>query len=461
MPSMRKEKHKQGWFSNYCGLGGYGIPQHAVDEICKTHDEDYDHILKQGKNPYMSFNWADEKMLNALRSVAPASKREFILKHTAQNLWRAKWAFLSNDESLSKKTDSAQATIGPRTPDRKRPVAPLISPVHKKMRRDQDEDGDVQMDTKAVAVHGGKKLAQEGGLGAQETPLIYHSPSFGLPETHTVVLPMTVWFSVAGLDSTLDTNCTLTMRATSPWDPIPTVPVSTADASRPVTIGAGTKQISVDPLTYASGALSYQKNVNGTFPKTWSGSEIPAWRDYFAALYEVYAVLGMHYRATIRTCSSDPGADITVMTATEAYGATSAGQKIPDTFNLAETYAWKGFRYYNVNNYDNDQAKRRDTLVVTGSYKPGQNRTNVRNDEDVKTWTATSSAPSLTENVKMFFAKSPLGVCPTTKIGCNVMLEMKYIVQFKDLKEQARWPRAGGTPAPFAQNLPTDILQTW
>ncbi|MCG0276764.1 MAG: hypothetical protein L5655_11555 [Thermosediminibacteraceae bacterium] len=455
---MRREKHKQGWFSNYCGLGGYGIPQHAVDEICKQHDDDYDHIQKQGKNPYLSFNWADEKMLNALRSVSPQSKREYILKHVSQNLWRAKWQFLSNDESLSKKTDSAQATIGPRTPESKKRVAPLISPVRKKMRR-QDEDGDEQMEasSKGAPVHGGNKSKTESGLGAQETPLIYHSPSFGLPETHTAVLPMTIWFSVAGLDSTLDTNSTLTIRGTSPYDPVSTVPVSIG--SRPATIAAGTKQIAVNPLSYAAGALSYPADANGTFPKTWAGTEIPAWRDYFARLYEVYAVLGMHYRATIRTACSDGGADLTVMTATEAYGATSSGQKIPETFNLAESYAWKGFKYYNINNFDNDQAGRKDTMVVTGSYKPGQNRTNVRNDEDVKTWTPMTNQPSLTENVKIFFAKSPLGVAPTTKVGCNVMLEIKYIVQFKDLKEQARWPQKDQTP--FAQNLPTDIIQTW
>ena len=175
-------------------------------------------------------------------------------------------------------------------------------------------------------------------------------------------------------------------------------------------------------------------------------------------MYESYAVLGMHYRLTVRMAGGDNGADVAIATATEAYGASSAGNQIPSDITLAEAQTYKGFRWFNLNQFDNDQAKRRDTLVITGSYRPGQNRTNVRNDEDVKTWTTVSAQPSLTENVKIFFWKSPLATQTLDRIGCNFMLEMKYIVQYKDLVTNFRWPRRTGQ-TDILQRVPADVIQ--
>lgn len=58
--------------SNYCGLGGYGIPQNEVDAICAEHDQDYEKIYKQHgyKAAYLEYNWADEKMARKLTKYA-------------------------------------------------------------------------------------------------------------------------------------------------------------------------------------------------------------------------------------------------------------------------------------------------------------------------------------------------------------------------------------------------------
>lgn len=81
-----------GLFSNYCGFGGSGIPQHTIDEICKEHDEDYASIQAQGQDPYWNFNWADQKMLDAINKVAHPSFKEELIREVASFVWHSKKA---------------------------------------------------------------------------------------------------------------------------------------------------------------------------------------------------------------------------------------------------------------------------------------------------------------------------------------------------------------------------------
>lgn len=99
MPGGRERDNEDSKLSlsNYCGLGGYGLPQHKIDKICKEHDEDYAFIQKQHGYwyPYIHANWADMDMLQQIQIVlqeegTDLSTRERIIAEVATKLWKYK-----------------------------------------------------------------------------------------------------------------------------------------------------------------------------------------------------------------------------------------------------------------------------------------------------------------------------------------------------------------------------------
>lgn len=271
---------------------------------------------------------------------------------------------------------------------------------------------------------------------SKETPISrYPSLTYGLQETHTTIIPWRTWFSVGYLDHADPVRAEFRLNAI--WDMmITTITAITAGSSigakglynRPVG-PAGATQANADfPLVPTTGAHT---------------AERPQWRDYWKEYYDYYTVLGCEYEITIKASGNNRGADIMVGTTLDSYSdtATSTGNVFPPLTPLYQAMAYKGMKWTTICGDNSEEDNGPSTKVIKGRYAPGMIKRNIVNDGDVKTWTKTDgSSPTLKDTLVLNFWKAPLNYSTPTQTCANVMVELKYIVQFKDLKLQARYP---------------------
>lgn len=364
-------------------------------------------------------------------------------------------------------------------------------------------------------------MARSGGGGgpnqvAKETPIILAKPTYGLQETHTTILPWTGWITAAGLDKRKPQQ--LKIRMNTPWDMIDatTSNIGTVDGVNVTTKGLYNRPI--DPSGKYSTSQQSRYPVEFT-NNTTEATERPAWRDYWSRLYEYYTVLGCEYEiilynpiqvkdvrlqiaqennrfVTGPTTITFPAiqqfidcgyynSDCVCAVQYDTYSATatSTGNVMPGT-NYEEIRAYPGIRWYPV--------KGGQKAVIKGTYKPGQAKRNVVNDGDVKTWTKTADGvpTSLSEILTLNFFMDPffnarqqdnyylnaagdMSSFEPQSTGANIRgavnmeINLKYIVQFKDLRQQARYPNTLTTDQDITQILNESIgssgsaLQSW
>lgn len=305
--------------------------------------------------------------------------------------------------------------------------------------------------------------ASSGGAGnpvSKETEVsTYPNLSYGLPETHTCILPWTGWLSVAKLKTSGPVQ--IRIRMNSPADMLD---CQTNDSSVGIQKGIYNQPIKED------GTLATAIDIDGvSFPETFTSNssadtkERPAWRAYFGALYEYYTVLGCEYKITINNPVSNIGASVIVGTQFDSYSDTAGqtGNVMPQTA-LSQMMTYKNIKW-DIIQYSRSEVPNRNNAVISGRYTPGQVKRNIQNDGDVKTWTSTGArdlqgtntdswaTPTLKDFLTLNFYKAPLGFHATT--GCNIQFELKYIVQFKDLRQQARYPNTATTDQDIVQTL--------
>lgn len=285
---------------------------------------------------------------------------------------------------------------------------------------------------------------------SKETPISrYPTLTYGLQETHTTILPWTGWASVPFTTTGVPTI--LELRMNTPYDFFITGVTQVAANITPAPITQGVYNKPIQPDGTILTAVAFPQGINNG-----TAVEQPAWRQYWGQLYEYYTVLGCEYKITIVNPVTTYGASGIIGQSYESYSTTAGatGNTTP-TSNLYDMMALKGMRFTVVD--ENGGTPLQNRTVIQGRYKPGQAHRNIVNDGDVKTWTKTdfdnvaAGLPTLTEILRLYFWR---GALATTNVGgCNMQIELKYIVQFKDLRANAKWPVSSGAGANIVTNL--------
>lgn len=163
-------------------------------------------------------------------------------------------------------------------------------------------------------------------------------------------------------------------------------------------------------------------------------------------MYSYYTVLGCEWELTGQSVwNTDAGIQI----AHDYYA--------PDTFPTA-TYSqmkqWKNLEWDYIPS-GKDATNGQSTRSIKGHYKRGQAKRDVKTDSLTETWTLTGSTPQLLEMIYFNFFPDPIGsweddIALRTLPSANFCMTLKYLVQFKDLKQTLRQPN-GATG-----NMPTE-----
>jgi hypothetical protein len=193
-------------------------------------------------------------------------------------------------------------------------------------------------------------------------------------------------------------------------------------------------------------SIDHDTDISKKFPITettlWGMAAWTNWQAW-AKMYQVYTVLKVHYKLTIHhpRSGTDNGAVIITTTESRTSGDNDENRTIRDG-NLYMYLGLENHTKYAVGPGSNDGSDKGSFTIIEGTYYPGMFKRNAINDSDVKTWNKISDAPDLIDTLFVGFFEDPLRAAGSTyrKQHLNCSLEMKAVVQFKDLKEPFRYP---------------------
>lgn len=327
------------------------------------------------------------------------------------------------------------------------------------------------------------EAARSGGGGghnapSKETPIsIPPTITYGLQETHTSIVTATGLGNifVNKPTTTFPNNWTpveLRFRLNSPHDWFTTTLTSSPTTGNPYSTGVYT---GIQPKLYqnvmpiattnqaanlSDGNLALDENT------IW-------WWTYWKKIYEYYTVLSCEYEIIMENIMALDGSDMAVAETKDAWKVGTSGNKTP-SFSVGRAIAQKGFKWHSVpggslvpgptavtltaqttptatpavqyaGNLEYVNVGPKQRTIIKGHFKPGSIKRNIQNDGDVRTWTMTAggTTPDLREELVLFCYKDCMEGSPTGQIiGANFRVNMKWIVQFKDLREATRYPGA-------------------
>lgn len=309
-------------------------------------------------------------------------------------------------------------------------------------------DGDTTMNeapqTRTAAAAGGGGGSGGGStktaVGSHETPITRALPSIGFRNTETAILPFDFYMSLS--NKTLNTkriSSNFEISLTSPKHPIQaSVSHILENDNSVITTGWADRPI-VEP-----NQLNWINNV-GFFPEQYDPAGPAAWWNWWTKMYDSYTTLGCSWEISAQNVGFYGRQDAIIVWDVDTSSATDTTNRFPYG-TLEDTARWKDFGNYKIvpgcfNNRDTAYFPVLDYYkpeTFGGHYKPYQKNHIVQNDQDTKTWNKVTEEPALYERLRLFIYSTPHSL--QEGLQMNFHIRMKFIVQFKDLKNQLKYP---------------------
>lgn len=479
----------------YLGPGNQinkGEPTNYNDAVAYIHDLGYGELIQNGKNPYIHFSDADEAALQnfdfssyggilgkgyfglkkalyktgALGEMVKAGEKWKTTKtgHRAMDI-------IADDKRRKTEWGSLRGTTSEGERDSERKVHRTIDfgDPGEVQEVEMDAKGDVVMsETSALrGVSADVSMGGEGQNGTGETPVNLNTRyELGVfTETRTVILPIRFGVSFNILDNNGMDGNVLKIRLNSPYNILRDTNFVNQTAGSTTVTGTSTNQASAG-LTNGSSLYPFETTlIPSTAPtSTTSGSGVvahanatPGWLQWYEKMYESYHTIETQYRLTYVNPDAAIGRRSVVYEDHDVYTASSTGNIMPvDAYTLYMNSVWKGVKRTIIaerNNSTNEPWIKQ----MSGTWKPGVWSKNTINSEEVKAWYPTGAEPT-----PQWVENLVIGACTdehnTANSNLNVFVELRYIVQFKDLKQSFRYPIH--TASTIALNTPGDVIQT-
>lgn len=370
---------------------------------------------------------------------------------------------------------------------RKKPVpfnsdlSPISQISSHEMKMDQDLNLEEEKPHSVQILPSSTNMGEDNKDGTKgnvkETPITKAQPTYGLPNTHTTIIPYNVCMYAAGFGRggthsgttkngpgiRMDICMTAPgLRFRSPQgnnsiasyssstSPAGTNFNATASNTYP-TLGYGTIQQVVDnfPANYVDAETSFTvtgltSRVVGIRNAPSNYEQRPFYLEEFNEDWEYYTVLGCEYDIRIEHLGAKQGDDILI-------GETFTGTRKPPMINkytvagLTQTESvtvqnalgWKNVKWHRMNGNS-----KRNVMNIRGTYRTGDYKREVVDDDKVKTWNTTKPwvNPTLVEDLTLMFFQHPQNSQSYTDTGCcNIYIQLKWIVQYKDLHQYKRY----------------------
>lgn len=319
--------------------------------------------------------------------------------------------------------------------------------------------------------------AQENGTG--ETPVeLRMKRELGIfTETRTTILPLRFGVSfnnlLSGGASTPNANV-LRLRLNAPYGILGnTVFVNQVEGAANVN-GVSTNQALPFTTTNPTPLYTFETLLIPAGPPAPDGTQSgagavldancrPAWLGWYEKIYESYHVIETQYRITCVSPETEVGKRAAIYVDKDVYTQTDQGNVLPaNQVQLTAYYLnslWKGVDKMIVGERNNNDATNW-IRQYSGTWRPGEWSKNTKNAEEVKAWYPVGAAPTpnWVEQLTLIGLSDEYNTGPA---NCNIFVELRYVIQFKDLRGTIRYPHHShiATSNAVTLNVPADILQ--